>query len=142
MPKRDIALYIVDIFVAIDKIWRYTSRFSDAQEFLYSELSWDASIRELEIVGEATKHLLVDNILPENYRRIVNFRNQINHAYFGIDENIVWDVIQNKLPLYNNELKAVVKQKNIDLKIAIEEIRKENYHNEATLILLDELEIL
>lgn len=50
MPKRDIALYIVDIFVAIDKIWRYTSRFSDAQEFLYSELSWDASIRELEIV--------------------------------------------------------------------------------------------
>ncbi|MBD3796081.1 MAG: DUF86 domain-containing protein [Epsilonproteobacteria bacterium] len=85
---------------------------------------------------------MVDNILPENYRRIVNFRNQINHAYFGIDENIVWDVIQNKLPLYNNELKAVVKQKNIDLKIAIEEIRKENYHNEATLILLDELEIL
>jgi len=93
MSKRDVTLYIVDIFIAIDKIERYIKSFEDGSSLLSSELHWDATIRELEIIGEATKYLLEDELLEKKYRRIVDFRNQIVHGYFGIDETIVWDVV-------------------------------------------------
>lgn len=44
MSKRDIEFYIVDIFIACDKIKRYSQKFEDAQELLYSDLEWDATI--------------------------------------------------------------------------------------------------
>ena len=94
--SRDITLYIVDILIAIDKIKRYSKPFLNAQELLYSEMAWDACIRELELIGEATKYLLNANLLDNSYRRVVDFRNQITHGYFGINEEIVWDVIKNK----------------------------------------------
>ena len=87
MSDRQHALYVVDLFIAIDKIYRYTNRFDNAQELLYSELEWDGAIRELEIIGEATNYLLKANQIDSKYRRIVDFRNQIIHGYFGIDEN-------------------------------------------------------
>ena len=109
MSKRDIEFYILDTLIAIDKIRRYTSMFHNGDDLLCSELSWDATIRELEIIGEATKNLLNNSILDEKkYRRVVDFRNQINHAYFGIDEEIVWDVIQNKLDGYEEDLHRVI----------------------------------
>jgi len=142
MSDRNISFYVVDIFIAIDKIKRYTFKFESAEELLYAEQSWDASIRELEIIGEATKHLLNEDILPQSYRRIVDFRNQINHAYFGINEKIVWDVIQNKLPEYSDELKRVVKQKHISLQKAIDKIKEEKHINSQVLDLLKLLETL
>jgi uncharacterized protein with HEPN domain len=94
MSKRKIEFYILDILIAIDKIKRYTKKISNGTELLNDELSWDATIRELEIIGEATKILLNESFLEDKkYRRIVDFRNQINHGYFGIDEDIVWDVM-------------------------------------------------
>ena len=49
--KRDIELFIVDIFVAIEKIREYTQSFNDPSDFQHSSLHWDASIRQLEIMG-------------------------------------------------------------------------------------------
>lgn len=89
MSNRDLSFYIVDILLAIDKIRRYTDKFTNPQDLLYDELSWDATIRELEVIGEATKYLLDTNLIGDKNRRIVNFRNQISHGYFGIDEKIV-----------------------------------------------------
>ena len=125
MSKRDITLYIVDIFIAIYKINDYTKEIKNSSEFLQNELIWDATIRELEIIGELTKHLLNDNILPKEYRRVVDFRNQINHAYFGIDENIVWDVIKNKLPAFESDLILVIKDLKLDIDYAIEKIKED-----------------
>jgi len=139
MSKRDISFYIVDVFIAIDKIKRYTSKYKNAQDLLFSELNWDATLRELEIVGEATKHLLSLEILPVSYRRIVDFRNQISHAYFGIDENIIWDIIHNKLPLYEDELFQIVKTEPIDLTRAIGKIREERFINDQIEKLLQKI---
>ena len=80
--SRDIAFYMVDILIASDKIRRYTQKFTNPTAFLHSELEWDATIRELEIIGEATNKLLQANILDPQYRMIVDFRNQIVHGYF------------------------------------------------------------
>ncbi|SFP06668.1 HepT-like ribonuclease domain-containing protein [Hydrogenimonas thermophila] len=138
MYKRDISLYIVDIFIAIDKIGRYTKNFDNAQDLLYSELEWDGTLRELEIIGEATNYLLKEGYLSSDYRRIVDFRNQIIHGYFGIDENIVFDVIKNKLPKYYQDL--IIIAKNTNLLKAIKSAKIENEKNQNVLKFLNDLE--
>lgn len=128
--SRDQSLYIIDIFIAFNKIQRYTASFKNASDFLHSELEWDATIRELEIIGEACNSLLKLETIDEKYRRIVDFRNQIIHGYFGIDEEIVWDVITNKLEPFSDDLKKVSYDKNIDLENAIVSAMIENEKNQ------------
>ncbi len=122
--KRDIELFIVDIFVAIIKIREYTSSFEDEDEFHHSSLHWDATIRQLEIIGEALNNLLEDeyfsSLSPKYFRKIVNFRNAIAHGYFGIDSEEVWDVVSTKIDLLNNDLKDIVNSSTIDLEYAAE----------------------
>jgi uncharacterized protein with HEPN domain len=138
MFKRDISLYIVDIFIAYDKIERYTSKFNSANELLWSELEWDATMRELEIIGEATNYLIKLEILDnKKYRKIVDFRNIIIHAYFGIDENEVWEVIKNKIHLFIKDLELIVVEKNIYLNDALECAKNENYKNKSIVLYLD-----
>lgn len=139
MSSRDIGFYVVDIFIAIDKIARYTKDFSSAQDLFFSELNWDATIRELEVIGEATKYLLEFGIVGAEYRRVVDFRNQISHGYFGIDENIVWDVVTNKLKIYENDLYMIIKNKSINLYDAIASSEKENAHNQNINLMLKDL---
>ena len=55
MSKRHPELFAVDILVAIGKIERYSEDFADAQEFSHDEKSFDATMRELQIIGEASK---------------------------------------------------------------------------------------
>jgi len=121
--QRDIELFIVDIFVAIEKIKEYTSSFKSADDFAYSSLHWDASIRQLEIIGEALNKLLEDDnfnsMAPKYFRRVVNFRNHIVHGYFGIDTDEVWNIITQKLQILNNDLTQIIKESDIDLSQAI-----------------------
>ena len=104
MSKRYTELFIVDILVAIDKIKRYSSGFDDAQSFYHDDKSFDATMRELQIIGEATKHLLQANLIDESYRIIVDFRNVIVHEYFGVDADEIWDILQNELPMFEENI--------------------------------------
>ncbi|GAB6163381.1 hypothetical protein JCM12298_25410 [Desulfothermus naphthae] len=92
MSNRIVEMYIFDIFVAIKKIKETIKGFNDGKELLYSYKDWDSVIREFEIIGEATKHLLKHNLIDKNYRKIVDFRNLITHSYFGIDEQKVFEI--------------------------------------------------
>jgi uncharacterized protein with HEPN domain len=122
--QRDITLFIVDVFVAITKIKEYIEPFESEDAFRHSSLHWDATIRQLEIIGEALNNLLKDkyfaSIAPDYFRKIVNFRNVITHGYFGIDPEEVWDVISNKLVLLDTDLHNVAKSANLDLSYAIQ----------------------
>ena len=86
-------------------------------------MHWDATIRQLEVIGEALNKLLEDEsfsaLSPKYFRKIVNFRNVIAHGYFGIDLDEVWNVLAEKLDILNIDLRDIVKE-NIDLSIAIE----------------------
>jgi len=135
MSKRESELYLIDILIAYDKILRYTNSFETGDDLLHSEMEWDATIRELEIIGEATKNLIQEGIIGNNNRRIVDFRNQISHGYFGIDADIVLDIIQNKLPNFTKMLQKL----SLNLESAINLSIVENHHNKNTLKLLETL---
>ena len=59
---RDIELFIFDIYVAIQKIKKVVDKFDNAQNLLYDFTSWDSVIREFQIIGEASKYLLRDEL--------------------------------------------------------------------------------
>ena len=130
MPNRDVSFYIVDILIAIFQIEQYTQDFNDAEELKWSTLQWDASLRQLEIIGEATKHLISADVLSSNkYRKIVDFRNIIIHGYFGIDEDEVWYVIQHKLKEFKSELHEILDEQNINISDAVQFAQQENINN-------------
>ena len=108
MPKRSHELFVVDILIAIDKIDRYRSDFDSAQDFYHDEKSFDATMRELQIIGEATRHLLTHKILEEEYRIIVDFRNLVVHEYFGVDADEIWDILLNELPRLKETMQALL----------------------------------
>ncbi len=105
---RNIELFIFDIYIAIQKNTKVSNKFNKVQDLLYDFMSWDSVVREFEIIGEATKYLSRDQLLEKNYQEVVDFRNQIIHAYFGIDQDIVWEIINNDLKHFEQIIKSLI----------------------------------
>ncbi len=102
MSKRIVELFLFDIYVAILKIEKTVESFNTPEELVKSFIHWDSVIREFEIIGEATKHLLNANFLEDKHRVVVDFRNLLIHNYFGIDEEEIWNVIKDDLPEFKD----------------------------------------
>jgi uncharacterized protein with HEPN domain len=109
MSKRDPLVLLEDIMLAIQKIARYTSQM-DHDAFLSDELVIDGVARNLEIIGEAARQL------PEEFKRthaqipwtqIAGLRNRIVHDYFGLDLEIIWEIIQHDLPDLEKQVLAL-----------------------------------
>ena len=89
--------------------------------------------------GEATGKLLKYDLLDEEYKRVVDFRNHIVHGYFGIDEEIVWEVVNGLLDKYITDLYQVIDLKKLDLKSAIQRAKEDYHYSPPTVAFLDEL---
>jgi uncharacterized protein with HEPN domain len=109
MP-RDYKVYLEDILEAARQIRLYTSG-TTMQEFASDRKTLDAVVRNLEIIGEAIKKI------PESVRfkrpqvewkRIAGLRDILIHEYFGVDSEIVWDILKNKLPPLEKEIAALL----------------------------------
>lgn len=97
--SRSIQLYFNDIVESCDKILRYTQGLS-FQKFVADERTYDAVIRNLSVIGEAVKNLPEEIKIghPEvEWRKIAALRNILVHAYFSIENEIIWDVVSNKI---------------------------------------------
>lgn len=116
MSKRVPELYLFDIYVAILKIEQTSSKFDTPEELLHSYIHWDSVIREFEIIGEASRHLIQKELLSPEYRIVVDFRNKIIHEYFGIDEEEVWHIIQRDLPFFKGSILKIIEKIPEDLK--------------------------
>jgi uncharacterized protein with HEPN domain len=114
---RDSYVYIKDMIESIDKIFEYTQDIS-FEDFKNNSLIFDAVIRRLEIIGEAANQIKKSdsnfyNKYPQiEWRNIIDFRNILIHGYFGIIEDIVWNVIKNKLHKLHQNLKAIYENSN------------------------------
>jgi uncharacterized protein with HEPN domain len=108
MSKRPIELLLSDIRQAIDRIEQYIKNLS-FDGFSDDQKSVDAVVRNLEIMGEAAKRL--PNEFKQRYsqiewEKIVGLRHRIVHEYFGVDLEIIWQILHKNLP----ELKKKVVQ--------------------------------
>jgi len=71
-------------------------------EFMHDETLKKAFVRSLEVIGEATKNVsteLWQKYSHIDWRAMAGMRDRLIHSYFGIDYDIVWDVVTNKIPL-------------------------------------------
>jgi len=111
MP-RDYRVYLEDIVEAIRKIQFFTSDLS-LQTFSSDVKTFDAVIRNLEIIGEAIKRVPEDvrSKYPDvEWRKIAGLRDILAHEYFGVDKEIIWDVIHSKLPVLEIQIKQMLEE--------------------------------
>ena len=97
---KDDRIYLQHIRDAISRILSYTA--SGREAFLATPQAQDAVIRNLEIIGEAVKHLSAElrQQHPDiPWKRIAGMRDEMIHEYFGVDLRIVWNVIEQHLPV-------------------------------------------
>lgn len=108
---RDYKLYLDDILQAIKKIEKYTKGLSLA-ELKKHDLVIDGVVRNLEIIGEAVKNIpshIKDKYPDVEWKKISGLRDILAHEYFGIDLEILWDIIKNKLPGFKKEISCLLK---------------------------------
>ena len=90
---------------------RQTSGLSKAQ-FLADETLKRAFVRSIEIIGEATKQVPEDirqQYAHIQWRAMAGMRDRLIHGYFGIDYDIVWDVVVNKIPELQQEIEEILR---------------------------------
>lgn len=107
--SRDWRLYWQDVIVCCRKIERYTAGL-DRQQFEAHELTYDAVVRNLEIVGEAVKNLPKEarKLAPQiEWKRIAGLRDILAHGYFGIDNDILWNVVSNEVSPLKSAMESV-----------------------------------
>ena len=112
MP-RDYKLYLEDILEAIEKIHAYMQGVS-FDKLQGNSMLQDAILHNLEIIGEAAKHVpdeLKAKTSELEWRKIAGIRDVIAHEYFGISMEIVWDILQNKLPDLRSQVLAFLEEK-------------------------------
>jgi uncharacterized protein with HEPN domain len=70
-------------------------------------------VRNLEIIGEAAKKL-PDGVRlnhPEiDWKRIAGLRDILIHEYFGVDEDIIWDIVENKIGALDEVVQGILKE--------------------------------
>ena len=109
MSERDLTVYLGHVVMAMDAIAEYVSDMSET-EFYEDHKTQDAVIRNLEIVGEAIKH--VPDECRERYpqidwRGLAGLRDVLIHQYFGVDYAAVWEIAVSELPGYREAIASL-----------------------------------
>ena len=110
MPP-DYRLFLADMRQCCEKVTRYTTGYTFDQ-FTSDDKTLDAVMRNRAIIGEAVKQLPEDlrNRHPGvEWRKIARFRDLAIHHYFAVDEQIVWDIVQNHIPQLAAQLEQIIR---------------------------------
>jgi len=108
-PVREWLFYLDDMIGFANRVLDYTQGFDQAG-FEASQLNYDATLRNLELIGEAATHIpaAVRSRHPDiAWRMIVAMRNRLIHGYLGIDNDTVWSIIRDEIPALLQKLQAM-----------------------------------
>ena len=110
--KRNINLFFMDTLEAIQSIKEFTQNM-DYGDFIKDKKTRDAVVRNLEVIGEATKNIPdeIKEMYPGiNWKVIAGMRDKLIHEYFGVSNQIVWETITNDLPMFESQIKDIIKE--------------------------------
>ena len=102
-------LFLFDIVKACDRIAAYIAAGKDA--FLASEMVQDAVIRNLEIIGEASKNLSAETRAKagdQPWRQITGMRDKLIHQYFGVNLDRVWETASSIVPPFRQVIVSLL----------------------------------
>jgi len=109
---RSYRMYLEDIVISMTRILEYTNGYS-VSDFRKDYKTVDAVIRNLMIIGEASRNI------PENVKarhpevpwdEMYLLRNKVSHEYFGIDHEIIWDIVSNYIPENRTQIQRVLSE--------------------------------
>lgn len=104
--------YLRHILAEVDYLIR-ESESLEQEEFLHDETLRRAFVRSLEVIGEATKKLprhVREKHRQVQWRAMAGMRDRLIHGYFGVDYDLVWDVVQNKIPDLKKEIEGALRK--------------------------------
>ena len=110
--KRDYMLYIKDILDCIEKIEDFIGDM-EFDEFVEDDKTSSAVIRKLEIIGESSKNIPKEIMMKYQeipWSDMARMRDKIIHFYFGVDYEIVWKVIKERLPELKQQIENIIKE--------------------------------
>ncbi|MBI3491219.1 MAG: DUF86 domain-containing protein [Acidobacteria bacterium] len=106
---KDDRVYLQHIRDALDDIAAYSG--TDRAAFMAERMRQDATLRKLEIIGQAVKNLseATKSRQPDiPWKRIAGLRDKVIHDYFGVDLEIVWAVVEKELPKFRSAIKTLL----------------------------------
>lgn len=108
-PAREWRFYLDDMIGFAERVLTYTHGLDQAG-FEASTLNYDATLRNLELIGEAATHIpdavrQAHDAIP--WRMLVATRNRLIHGYLGIDNDTLWSIVQDDVPPLLQQLKAM-----------------------------------
>jgi uncharacterized protein with HEPN domain len=110
MKERDDLIYLKHILDAISQVEKYAGDIN-CNEFMMNRMIQDAVMREIEIIGEATKNLSTElkkrdtNI---HWKGMAKMRDKLIHGYFGVDLDAVWDTATKDIPELKEKIEKII----------------------------------
>ena len=108
--SRSLRLYLEDILSSGTKILRYTEGMT-CEDFIRDEKTYDAVVRNLQIIGEAAKNVPMefrDKYKQIEWRKIAGLRDILAHTYFSLENETLWDVVENKVPILIEQIREIL----------------------------------
>ncbi|MDD3627797.1 MAG: DUF86 domain-containing protein [bacterium] len=110
--EKDNLVYLRHIYDAIDRIEDYTKDIEQTQ-FKENKMMQAAVIREIEIIGEASKRI-TEEFKKQHpkvpWKQMAGMRNKVIHDYFGVDIEIVWNTLKKDIPNLKLQFKSILKK--------------------------------
>ncbi|MES2649234.1 MAG: DUF86 domain-containing protein [Bacteroidota bacterium] len=107
---------LLHILESISEIEKYTTNVS-LEEFLENSMMRFASIKQIEIIGEAANYISEETknkFTDIQWRQIIGMRHILVHEYFGIDSQLIWQIIIDDLPKLKNAVQTVISAEGSD----------------------------
>jgi len=111
---RDYSLYLRDILAAIESIEQFVAGMG-LDAFQSDDKTVSAVVRKLEVIGEASKHIpdgMRQGRAAIPWREMAGMRDKLIHFYFGVDHQLVWRTIQERLPRIKPEIAEMLAEMN------------------------------